>query len=374
MHDGDDKLAKDIARLYSWANVENAPYRDFVRQRKSGGAAVAHTGSPESARDLAGDPRGSSESQTEVPDHPIAAPLTGGFEKTVAQSKSAPANEPISFPVAGHARPRVVHPPLESSSRGEVQPRRPRPESGDFRPVIAIYSLAGGVGKTTLAANLGRALNLTGDKVLLVDSTGSGLLPFYFRANDLTSESHGLFSSASERAALRVIEAGELTESWLNGELRSEMDSSFWTIFDLGPAATSLLPQIFEMCSFLIVPLLPDLNSILTISRMESTLEVMRSRGAEIPSPFYMFNQFDPADPVDQSARDLVLRECGGRLLPLSIRHDSEAARAIASRMTVIDHAPGAEIAKASVRLAALLRRTVTSSSQYRSRRQWNEA
>src|SRR5271156_5226376 len=30
----DDELAKDVARLYSWANVEDVPYRDFSRQRK----------------------------------------------------------------------------------------------------------------------------------------------------------------------------------------------------------------------------------------------------------------------------------------------------------------------------------------------------
>ena len=104
----------------------------------------------------------------------------------------------------------------------------------------------------------------------------------------------------------------------------------------------------------------------------------MRTKGAangtEIPSPFYLFNEFDPQDPVDQEARELVLRECGGRLLPLSIRHDIEAARAIAMRKTVLDHAPGAEIARASVRLAALLRRTVTASYSHRRPFRWNEA
>ncbi len=30
----DDQLAIDVARLYTWANVESVPYRDFSRQRK----------------------------------------------------------------------------------------------------------------------------------------------------------------------------------------------------------------------------------------------------------------------------------------------------------------------------------------------------
>src|ERR1700748_482673 len=32
--EADSDLAKDVANLYSWANVEGAPYRDFSRQKK----------------------------------------------------------------------------------------------------------------------------------------------------------------------------------------------------------------------------------------------------------------------------------------------------------------------------------------------------
>ena len=52
-------------------------------------------------------------------------------------------------------------------------------------PVIAIFSFAGGVGKTSLIATLGRALASHGERVLLADTTPFGLLPFYFGARDL---------------------------------------------------------------------------------------------------------------------------------------------------------------------------------------------
>jgi cellulose biosynthesis protein BcsQ len=243
----------------------------------------------------------------------------------------------------------------------------------DLRPVMAVYSLAGGVGKTTLCANLGQALSWAGEKVLLVDATGSGLLPFYFGADDLVSGSRTTIAARNDRVSLRVISAEEITEEWLEREVKPAMESSSWTIFDLGPAPMSLLPQILAMTSFLIVPLLPDLNSILTVSRVESSLEIMRSRGAEIPTPFYLFNQFDPEDPIDQGARDLVLRQCGGRLLPLSIPYDTEAAKAIASRMTVIEHDPGAEIASVSLKLATMLRKAVPGHYTRRPARRWNE-
>ncbi len=49
---------------------------------------------------------------------------------------------------------------------------------------MAIFSLAGGVGKTSLVATLGRALSARGERVLLVDTAAYGLLPFFFGARD----------------------------------------------------------------------------------------------------------------------------------------------------------------------------------------------
>src|SRR5271166_5952809 len=51
-------------------------------------------------------------------------------------------------------------------------------------PVLAVFSLAGGVGKTSLVATLGRALSARGEKVLLVDTAAYGLLPLFFGARD----------------------------------------------------------------------------------------------------------------------------------------------------------------------------------------------
>ena len=51
-------------------------------------------------------------------------------------------------------------------------------------PVMAVFSLAGGVGKTSIVATLGRALSARGERVLLVDTAAFGLLPFFFGARD----------------------------------------------------------------------------------------------------------------------------------------------------------------------------------------------
>ena len=68
----------------------------------------------------------------------------------------------------------------------EAHKRLPsRPGSHNSRaPVVAVFSLAGGVGKTSMVATLGRALSARGERVLLVDTAAYGLLPFFFGARD----------------------------------------------------------------------------------------------------------------------------------------------------------------------------------------------
>jgi len=363
----DDKLAKDVARLYSWANVEDAAYHDFSRRKRIRHKPVAQT-DPSRERENP-ESSGKSAEAPETPPPPPELLVATAPEAAVAYlvpcEETHGWTEPMTLWPQVQAEEKTAAPLAEIATRefAELTPnaRRDSAQPDRFRPVVAIYSLAGGVGKTTLCANLGRALCTSGDRVSLIDASGSGMLSFYFGASDLRPGVHTFISPGAFRAPLRVLDSEMISADWLADEVQSEIDSSDWVLFDLGQASTSLLPKIFSMCSVMVVPLLPELNSILTISRLESTLQAIRLGGVEVPTPFYLFNQYDPADPIDQGARDLVLRQCGGRLLPFSIGEDDQAAAAIAARKTVIDHAPGSEIAIACVRLAALLRTAATS-------------
>ena len=52
-----------------------------------------------------------------------------------------------------------------------------------------------------------------------------------------------------------------------------------------------LLPTILGMCTVVLIPLLPDLNSLITFS-IESALKA-QSAGLKNTSVFYLFNRFD---------------------------------------------------------------------------------
>jgi len=377
----EDQLAKDVARLYAWANVEGVPYRDFSRQRKLQHRTVTQGGEHPKA-------------EVTAPSTPGPGPQVVPFEPVSASASPIPAHPPAeAHPEIQTATPPASGVPVVSDAAPMPRPAEPdspftaarlysrsrfvdqvAPHSqNDGQPMLAVHSLAGGVGKTTLCANLARVLCSLGEQILLVDASGSGLLPFYFGANDLRPGLRKFVAPGMTYSPLRVIGAEDVTAEWLNGDVRSAMPASNRIVFDLGPASFGLLPNIFGIASTILVPLLPDLNSILTIPRVEASLDKMRSRGTKVPDPFYVFSEFDSESSIDQRARELVAKQCGERLLQFTIRHGAEIGPAIASRMTVVDYAPESEVSQDYVQLADWLQTVAPAKQARKSSGRWTE-
>lgn len=378
---GEDQLAKDVARLYAWANVEGVPYRDFSRQRPANQTLPASPGEDQKVEIAPSPDKAGNVGQTTF------APMTDAAPNPLPQP--APQSAPVAsigvVQPSAATQPSMPPPEISMPPQAAVPPliasrERPRPrfierlsiDSGSDRPVLAVYSQAGGVGKTTISANLARLLCSQGEEVLLVDASGGGLLPFYFGANDLRPGLRTFVASGLGCTPLRVIGADDVTASWLENDVAAAMSASRRTIFDLGAASFSLLPRIFDMCTGILIPLLADPNSILSISRIEKLFDKLRSAGTKIPSPYYVFNQFDNEHPMDLQARELASRQCGDRLLPMTIRHGAEVAESIAFRMTVADHAPESEVTHDFLQLALWLEK-IAPVAQLKSSRRWTE-
>jgi cellulose biosynthesis protein BcsQ len=230
--------------------------------------------------------------------------------------------------------------------------REPEPQPS---PVLAVYSIAGGVGKTTLCANLGKTLCSLGERLLLVDASGRALLPFYFGASDLRPGPRK-FVAPGANQFIQVIVADKVTPRWLEGEVKPLMLASQRTIFDLGPACEDLLPTILGMCTVVLIPLLPDLNSLITVSRIESALKA-QSVGSKTPAVFYLFNRFDELSSNDQRAWAFVAQHCGQRLLPITHHDSAEMAEAIGSGSSGADLTPGSDLSHDYLELAFWIRR-----------------
>jgi len=243
--------------------------------------------------------------------------------------------------------------PAVSKAGMQAALHEPEPQAS---PVLAVYSIAGGVGKTTLCANLGKTLCSLGERLLLVDASGRGLLPFYFGASDLRTGPRKFVAPGMNAQFIQVIVADKVTTQWLDGEVKQLMSASQRTIFDLGPACENLLPTILGMCTVVLIPLLPDLNSLITVSRIESALKAP-CIGSKTPAVFYLFNRFDELSSNDQRARAFVARQCGHRLLPITHRHSAEVAEALGNGTSGADLTPGSELSQDYLELAFWIRR-----------------
>jgi cellulose biosynthesis protein BcsQ len=355
------ELATDVALLYSWAKIENAQYRDFSKQRKRAPTPPAQT--EQGAIEDAGGSGKSSGSQKTAPsfvDLPSPNPanatvdvcsplLLAGLSPERAMPaihQTPPPQLPGTHDLFPHAFPAVPKAGMQAALR------EPEPQSS---PVLGVYSIAGGVGKTTLCANLGKTLCSLGERLLLVDASGRALLPFYFGASDLRTGPRK-FVAPGVNHFIQVIVADKVTTQWLEGEVKPLMLTSQRTIFDLGSACEDLLPTILGMCTVVLIPLLPDLNSLITVSRIESALKP-QSMGSKTPAVFYLFNRFDELSSNDQRARAFVARQCGHRLLPITHHHSAEVAEALGSGNSGADLTSGSDLSHDYLELAFWIRR-----------------
>jgi cellulose biosynthesis protein BcsQ len=287
------EVANDVAMLFSWAKMENAPYRDFSRQRKA----------------------------------QASAPAPNGNQSVAAAAVVLERIEP------------VVH----------------HPAPGHVSPVVAVYSVAGGAGKTSLCANLGKTLCSLGEQPMLVDLSGRGLLPFYFGATELKAGYRKFVGPGVNAPFVQVMSAGNVTSEWLEGEVKPMMAGAQRTVFDVGPVCGSLLTAIFSMSTVVLVPLLPDLNSIMTVAAIESSLNALPT--GQKPAVYYLLNRFDEHKINDQHARDLVARQCGQRLLPITLRNDWKLTETLHGDLSTADLTPGPELSHDYLELALWVRR-----------------
>jgi cellulose biosynthesis protein BcsQ len=334
------ELANDVAMLFSWAKIQNAPYRDFSRQPKQSPSPPVHTDSPSSSANAAS-------ANIDVCSPELRAAL--GSEQTApVKHQGFPSRDPGNCPSLRQDVPAVS----QVGMRAIHEPGSP----GKLSPVIGIYSVAGGAGKTTVTANLAKTLCSLGEQLLLVDASGRGLLPFYFGATELRAGTRKFVAPGVNAPFIQTVTAGIVTNEWLNGEVKPLMSASQRTIFDVGPLCGSLLPTIFSMCTVVLIPLLPDLNSIVTVAAIESSLNA-QSTGLKPPNVFYLFNRFDEQSINDQQAREFIAQQCGNRLLPTALRHDWTLTEALHGGISASDHTPGSELSHDFLELALWVRR-----------------
>jgi cellulose synthase operon protein YhjQ len=249
-------------------------------------------------------------------------------------------------------------------------------------PVLAVFSLAGGVGKTSLVATLGRALSTRGERVLLLDTSSYELLPFFFGARDQRPGVLRTFSApgASGETPIQVVSVDMETkgpesadQETLVHELSNYLHGASRVLVDLAAASCATTRWIMQMSPIVLVPMIPDMNAVVSVNSIDAFFQRNSNASGGRVLPYFILNQFDPSLPLHLDVREVLREQLGDSLLPFVLHRGSAVSEALAEGMTVMDYAPHSVVAEDFATLAEWVKSiTAPAAAGYNSVR-WSE-
>jgi cellulose biosynthesis protein BcsQ len=215
-----------------------------------------------------------------------------------------------------------------------------------------------------------------------VDTAAFGLMPFFFGATDQRPGVLRTFSppGLSTDAPLQMVtldpeslgnEAG--SPDGLNAEIEKFSRGAGRVIVDLATASGSTTRRILRLQPLVLVPVIPDMNSVVSVSSIDSFFEHNSNPDGKPILPFYVLNQFEANLPLHLDVREVLREQLAERLLPFSLRRAPALSEALAEGMTIMDYAPNSELAEDFVTLAGWVKSlSAPAKTSYRGVR-WSE-
>ncbi|MCR5481626.1 MAG: ParA family protein [Clostridia bacterium] len=236
--------------------------------------------------------------------------------------------------------------------------------------VIAITNQKGGVGKTSTASALASGLQEKKYKVLAIDLDPQGNLGFCLGAEtenaptvyDLMKGAASIEDVIQTNNGIDILPANILLsgaelefsnigrEFMLKKGIAPVMDDYDFVIIDTPPALNILTVNAYTATDYLIIPMVPEILSLLGISQLTETIELVKGvYNPKIEVLGILLNKYDARRTLTKDVEEMaqmIARQLGTKVFTTKIRASVAVAEAPAHGQSVFRYSPKSNSAK----------------------------
>ncbi len=225
--------------------------------------------------------------------------------------------------------------------------------------VAAFVGLKGGVGRTTLVANLASVLTQRGRRVVAIDLDSQNGLYLHFgieagsvtaicmpadpttrapsrggRAREGADQPCVPFAWGDHRAADEVM---EVNPDWLGHRVEALQPTGCEIVLlDTPSQATPWLKQALESADVVVSVITPDTAAYATLPATEALLHETRGDRSDGLGAFWLVNRFDGTDTLGRDVLSSLRGALKTRVLPMVIHEDLVVREALARQRTLV--------------------------------------
>lgn len=227
--------------------------------------------------------------------------------------------------------------------------------------IVSFISGKGGVGKTTLAANMAMALAQRGKKVLVIDLDPQNSLRLHLGMDPdeiagLVREGISPESAFDSPFGMKFIPFGRVNQAeleefsaelnahprWLADGIASLATMGLdFVIVDTPPGPTVFLKQTLQAAHRALVVVLADAASFASLPKITSLVEHYTAGRTDFLGMSRLINQMPTRSRLGHQVRAAMMADQNSLTIPIAVHKDERVSQALAYERPILEYAPG---------------------------------